>query len=102
MLNGANLPFTFWAEAVNTAVYIRNRSTSKGLGIVDKTPEEVWTGRKPNISNLRKFGCKAYAMINEYRHKLQPKARKCIFLSYENDSKAYRLWNTETNKIFIS
>ena len=101
LLHSANLPYTFWAEAINTATYIRNRCVSSALENTRVTPEELWTGNKPDVSNLRKFGCTAYVLINN-RHKLQPKARKCIFLGYETNTKGYRLWNTEINKVFIS
>eukprot|EP00253_Pinus_taeda_P013281 PITA_13281 len=41
MLSGAGLGQEFWAEAVDTACYLVNRSPSLALG--DKTPQEVWT-----------------------------------------------------------
>jgi len=44
LLFDAELEKRFWAEAVNTAVYLRNRSIASGLN--DKTPFEIWTGRK--------------------------------------------------------
>ena len=52
MLHGANLPYSFWAEAINTATYIRNRCISKALGTSKITPEEIWTGDKPKIDHL--------------------------------------------------
>eukprot|EP00253_Pinus_taeda_P009596 PITA_09596 len=41
MLSGAELGQEFWAEAVDTACYLVNRSPSSALE--DKTPQEVWT-----------------------------------------------------------
>ncbi|GBP57867.1 Retrovirus-related Pol polyprotein from transposon TNT 1-94 [Eumeta japonica] len=52
----AGLPKRFWAEAVNTAVYLRNRSIA--LGLINKTPVEIWTGAKTDVSSLRIFGRK--------------------------------------------
>eukprot|EP00253_Pinus_taeda_P003247 PITA_03247 len=51
MLSGAGLGQEFWAEAVDTACYLVNRSPSSALE--DKTPQEVWTGKKPSLSHLR-------------------------------------------------
>ncbi|KAH9769617.1 hypothetical protein KPL71_012080 [Citrus sinensis] len=51
MLLNANLSKHFWAEAVNTAAYMINRSPSSALDF--KTPQEVWSGKPPNLSNLR-------------------------------------------------
>ena len=61
MLLEARLPERFWADAVATAVYILNRSPTKGL--TGKTPFEAWFGRRPNLSHLRRFGCDAYLHV---------------------------------------
>ena len=45
MVCHANVPQKFWAEAVNTAVYLRNRSPTVSLKQV--TPYEHWTGEGP-------------------------------------------------------
>eukprot|EP00253_Pinus_taeda_P022311 PITA_22311 len=61
MLSGARLGQEFWAEAVDTACYLVNRLPSSALE--DKTPQEVWTGKKPSLSHLRVFGCDAYVNV---------------------------------------
>ena len=61
MLHGAGLGQEFWVEAVNTACYLVNRSPSSALE--DKTPQEVWTGKKPSLSHLRVVGCDAYVHV---------------------------------------
>ena len=101
MLHAADLSYDFWAEAVNTATYIWNRCILKALD--NKiTPEELWTNKKPSIEHLRIFGSTTYALIKENRPKFTPKAKKCLFLGYEANSKAYHLWCPEDNKIIIS
>ena len=52
MLYHVKMPLNFWAKAVNTAVYLHNRSPTNALK--DKTPFECWFGKKPNVSNLDK------------------------------------------------
>eukprot|EP00253_Pinus_taeda_P035574 PITA_35574 len=61
MLSGAGLGEEFWAEAVDTTCYLVNRSPS--LALEDKTPQEVWIGKKPSLSHLRVFGCDAYVHV---------------------------------------
>ena len=63
MVIQAGLPQTFWAEAIATAAYIRNRCPTKPL---DKmTPYEAWYGSKPNVSHFRTFGSSAWALNKE-------------------------------------
>ncbi|XP_073152109.1 uncharacterized protein [Henckelia pumila] len=61
MLKAKGLPYTFWAEAVNAAVYILNKSPTKANP--NKTPYEDWHKRKPEIRHFRVFGCLAYSLI---------------------------------------
>ena len=102
MLHHAHLPYVFWAEAINTATYIRNRCISRALDEQSTTPEERWSSQKPDISHLRVFGCDAYALVKDQRHKLEPKAEKCILVGYSTESKAYRLWSNEKRRLIIS
>ena len=98
MLSNAGLPKQFWAEAVSTACYLINRSPS--YAIDKKTPIEVWSGSPANYSDLRVFGCTAYAHVDN--GKLEPRAIKCIFLGYPSGVKGYKLWCPETKKVVIS
>ena len=69
----------FWADDVNTTVYLINKGPSSTLdgGI----PEEAWEGNKVNYSFLRTFGCEAFVHINkEIRKKLEAKSKKCTFI----------------------
>ena len=101
MLQGKGLSNGFWVEAINTAVYLKNRSHIKCL--VFKTPFEALYGFKPAVSHLRVFGSKAFAHIpKEDRKKLDPKAMKYIFVGYGTEFKEYKLFNLVTHKIFAS
>jgi hypothetical protein len=101
MIRAQGLDLEFWAEAMNTTVYIKNRCPTKALEA--KTPQEAWIGRKPNVSHLRVFGCKAFAHIpDEKRNKLESKSMPCVFLGYCEGTKAYRLMCVETKRIIKS
>ena len=79
MLSNANLPNGFWTEALATTVHLINRSPNKVLDT--KVPEKIWAGKTPSYKHLRVFGCEAYCHIpKEFRDKLAPKLKKCIFL----------------------
>lgn len=98
MLQDANLPKKFWAEAVNTAAYIKNHTTSKVIG--NKSPIEIWSGKKPDLSHFKVFGSVAMAMIpKEKRKKFDAKSKQLIFVGYCENQKGYRLLDMETNQI---
>eukprot|EP01018_Ginkgo_biloba_P012046 Gb_36581 [translate_table: standard] len=82
-------------------MYLLNRSPTNAL--VNKTPKEAWTGIKPDVSNLRIFGCLAYAHVpNEKRTKMESKIIKCIFIGYSGEQKAYRLYDPKAKKFMVS
>lgn len=98
MLSSSGLGQDFWGEAVNTACYLVNRSPSTSIDL--KTPYELWSGSPADYSVLRVFGCTAYYHVKE--SKLDPRARKAVFLGFERGVKGYRLWCTVTKGIKIS
>ncbi|CAN0858259.1 Retrovirus-related Pol polyprotein from transposon TNT 1-94 [Linum grandiflorum] len=87
MLISAGLKSSLWGEAVVTAAYLINRSPSSAISF--KTPQEMWTCKKPNLSHLRPFGCTAYSQISQ--GKLNPRAQKCVLLGYPEGVKGYKL-----------
>ena len=88
MLFSANLSKHFWAKAVTIAAYLINRSPFTALNF--RTLQEVWSGKPPDLSNLRIFGSPAYAHVNQ--GKLEPRAIKGIFIGYPEGVKGYRIW----------
>lgn len=100
LLFDANMPKKFWAEAVNTAVYLRNRTIASGL---TRTPYELWTGRKPDVSHVRVFGSTAMTHVPKMKTaKWDKKAEKLILVGYDNNVKGYRLFDPKSNKIITS
>ncbi|WJX18836.1 hypothetical protein P8452_08595 [Trifolium repens] len=98
MMHETKLAKYFWAEAVNTACYIQNRIYIRP--ILNKTTYELFKGRKPNISYFHQFGCTCYILNNKaYKRKFDAKACKGIFIGYSERSKAYRVYNSETNTV---
>lgn len=91
MLTSSGLPEYLWAEAINTAAYIRNRSPTSTF---NTTPYERWEGRKPSVSHFKIFGQVAYALEKAPgKGKFEPRSTKCHFVGYSSSSQTYRLWN---------
>lgn len=100
MLIDAKLPHSFWGEAVATANFIQNRVITRST---NTTPYERWNGTKPGINEFQIFGSKCFVHIpSERRKKLDNVAIEMIFLGYDEQSKAYRCYDTNTRKVIIS
>lgn len=99
MMFQKDVPPSLWAEAVNTAVYILNRTpTTQAPG---STPLEKWSGKVPNLGHTRTFGCDAYLLLEKNaRKKLDKKSQKFILVGYDNTN--YRLYDPIKHVIKIS
>ncbi|GJX72099.1 putative ribonuclease H-like domain-containing protein [Tanacetum coccineum] len=95
MLADSKLPTTFWVEAVNTACYVQNRVLV--IKPHNKTPYELFLGRKPALSFMRPFGCPV-TILNTLDHlgKFDGKADEGFFIGYSTNSKAFRVFNSRT------
>jgi hypothetical protein len=101
LLNDQGLSMFLWGEASTTTIYVQNRIPHCILK--DMTPEESFSGNKPNVENLRIFGCHVYSHIpKDKRNKLEPSGKKGIFVGYSDSSKAYKIYIPEQHKIEVS
>ena len=98
MLSYAGLPKSFLVEAAFTACFPINRSSSTAIDKI--TPQEVWFGTPTSYSDLKIFGCPAYAHVDN--GKLEPRSIKYVFLGYNYGVKGYRLWCPKTKKVIVS
>ncbi|KAJ9551807.1 hypothetical protein OSB04_015852 [Centaurea solstitialis] len=98
MMCHSTLPISFWGHALETAAHILNRAPTKS---VEKTPYELWKGKKPNISFLKIWGCEVYVK-RPTSEKLKPKSDKCFFVGYPKTTVGYYFYNPEENKVFVA
>ena len=100
MLHDQDLPQYLWAEACNTAVYIQNRVPHKVLGKM--TPEEAFTGKKPDVGHFRIFGSLAYChILGDTCTKLDQTTERGYFVGYSETSKAYTIFILGTKRIIV-
>nr|GEV76432.1 retrovirus-related Pol polyprotein from transposon TNT 1-94 [Tanacetum cinerariifolium] len=99
MLANSKLPTTFWVKAVNTACYVQNRVLVVKPHF--KTPYELFKGRSPALSFMRPFGCHVTILnpVDQLR-KFDGKLDKGMFIGYSTISKAFRVYNIRTRKLF--
>jgi len=97
LLLDSKLPKTFWAEALATAAYTRNRVLTSS--VPEKTPYESWHGEKPEIGHMRAFGSKAFILNPAHtRSKLDPRSRIGIFVGYVPGLKGYKMWDPSAKR----
>jgi hypothetical protein len=88
----------FWAEVINTACHAVNRLYLHRL--LKKTPYELLTGNKPNVSYFRVFGNKCYVLIKRSKSsKFAPKVYECFMLGYDSNSCTYHVFNKNSSYI---
>ena len=99
MLN--SLTLKLWAEAVATAVYLRNRLPNRSIG--NSTPYESLYKQKPSIHHVRPYGTKCFVHIPEEARKagtkLLPRAIEGYLVGYTSSDKIYRIYIPSQHKI---
>jgi hypothetical protein len=91
MIHYQDISMHLWVEATRTTVYVQNRLSHSALGF--KTPEEMFIGKKPEVSHLKIFGCPVFVHISkERRTKFDTSCKKRIFVGYCEVSKAFIIY----------
>ena len=91
----------FWAELVNTAVYLEARTPT--IALHGRTPYEVPHKKPAEISHLRRFGCVAYHRIpdesfkNKTMLKFGSRSKRCMLLGYMDSTTIWNLWDQSGN-----
>ncbi|PRQ17925.1 putative RNA-directed DNA polymerase [Rosa chinensis] len=104
-LFGMNVPRSYWGEAVKSAAYLINRTPSRVIEFQNPHQKLHTLLTIPSMPNLEPqvFGCIAYVHIPKpQRNKLDPRARKCIFVGYANFQKGYRCYGPLTGTLHVS
>ena len=80
MVSNASLPISLWTYALKTTMYLQNRVPSKA---VQKTPFELWMGRKPSLRHLHVWGCSTeIRYYNPHEKKLDARKISGYFIGY--------------------
>ena len=85
-------------KVLKTVVYILNRAPTKAT---DKTPYEIWTGKKPSLNHLHIWECPAEAWpYRPNEKKLDSRTISCYFIGYSKRSRGYKFYDPTTKAIF--
>ena len=101
MLYDAGLKQSFWPEAHEYAAVAHGMSPSRAL--TRQTPDEAFSGHKPDISTLRVFGSRCHVRIApSLRKKGDSHSLDGVFMGFARNSKAYHIWIPEKHKFVTS
>lgn len=101
MLNEKQIPKVFLLKALKWRVHIQNRCPIAADEI--KTPKEAWSGEKHVVEYFRAFGCTTHVhVLNQIENKLDDKSKKYVFLGINDESNAWRLYDSISKNIIVT
>lgn len=101
MCQASKLTLSIWAEAVNAAVYIRNRVPNKRTG--ERTPYELFHGRKPDLSNLMKFGQEVHVLDSSRGiSKFSAKTKEAYIVGFGERFNTYRCLMADSTEVLVT
>lgn len=100
-LHAKHLPNELWAACMDCAAYVINRMPLSPNNM--RSPYELIFKSKPNVKHFKVFGSICYVHIpDSQRSKLDAKAKKCIFIGYDERKKGWRCMDPETHSFTVS
>jgi hypothetical protein len=101
LLFQSKLPKQFWSYALLHATFLINRVPTPIL--LNQSPYQVLHNTIPDLSHFKVFGSLCFAStLTAQRGKLDPRARKSLFLGYTPGMKGYVLYDLHSKHIFVS
>jgi transposase InsO family protein len=96
------VPNYLWQHAINTSVYLYNRTPHRTIGM--QKPIARWHVESLNPLPLAVFGCRGYVTYtsDKPRSKFEERGPPAIFLEYLEDKKGYLMLDEATNKLIES
>uniref|UniRef100_T1ISZ7 Integrase catalytic domain-containing protein n=1 Tax=Strigamia maritima TaxID=126957 RepID=T1ISZ7_STRMM len=87
-------------EAVSGAAYLSGLRPARRARC--RTVQQVWNGRRPDVSHLRVFGCLCYVKYGKaLRGKLDARGEPAIFVGYAPDKQSCRVFNPRARHVTI-
>ncbi|GFY51385.1 retrovirus-related Pol polyprotein from transposon TNT 1-94 [Trichonephila inaurata madagascariensis] len=102
IIYATNLPLKLWEEAVNTSVYVLNRTGA--TSVKKKCPYELWFSKQViSTDHLRVFGTECFVCVSQQkRRKWDKKSVKGVFVGYSGEKDGYRIRIKDQNKVILS
>jgi len=96
-----HLPKIYWSYSVIHVAHIINMFPTLVLNY--SSPHEMLYQTEAGFNGLKVFGSLCYAStLSTNRRKFDPRASKCVFISFKRGTKGYILLNIQSREIFVS
>ena len=99
-LADSTLPNFLWGELMKTAVYLSNRTPHAALQ--NGTPYKALYGKDAYLGHLRVIGSQAFVHEEVHTNKLDVRAWEGRLVGFTEESKSYRIYNSETRHVRVS
>jgi hypothetical protein len=99
LLHSSKLPKNLWGEAINHAVWLKNRTPTRALPD-GETPYEALYKKKPNLNQLREWGCKVWVHTTEGT-KLDGRSKIGKWVGFDEMSNGHRIYWPDKRSITV-
>ena len=97
----SKLSLSFWGDYVLVATYLINRLPKKATQ--NRILIELLYCKPRSYDHLKVFRCLYYMSTHKHgKDKFQARAISCVFFTYPNGKKAYKVMDLETMKVYNS
>ncbi|MBW0473475.1 hypothetical protein O181_013190 [Austropuccinia psidii MF-1] len=100
LLKDSGLPLSYWAEVVNTAVYLENLTPNSSINF--EKPFRKWYCQEPLLRYLHPFGCLGIYYNNYINGKFSNRGVKGVFLGYREGHHSFRILDVEKGNVILS
>lgn len=89
-----DMPKYLWAELVSTSAFLYNRNQKTNPYL------NMW-GVEPKLTHIKPVGSQCFYSVHHFQNlgKLDPRCRKGKLIGFDEEMKAYRVWNPESGSV---
>ena len=100
LLSHSGRSTTYWADAYRHATYLYNRRVGSNR---TKTHYELLTGKVPDMTDVRVWGCTAYVRVPsaQIQNKFDPRGVPCVYLGHDEYSTGYRVYEPTKRSSYV-
>ena len=99
LLHQSKLPKSLWGEAINHAVWLKNRTPTRAL-FNNKTPFEMLYNKRPNLGHLKRWGDKVLVHTVD-GSKLDGRMKVGKWVGFDEESNAHRVYWPEKRSVTV-